>query len=521
MLRVMIVEDNAIYRYAIKTIIRWEDYGFELTTEAINGKQALEYIKERRCDVIITDMSMPEMNGLDLIRQVKRLYPAIKFIALSSFEEFHFVKEAMRLGAQDYLLKHDLEIEGLIQVLEQVKISILKEREKLAEANASDIHLTSLYLKKMMLGENIQSDQTETAGYHFEQTLSRSPYIVQLLRFNANKHEEVIADSMPGKAQSDFLDRIRKENEHFYPIVLSEKQAAVIQSFPHIKSESYMIASALEFADRLVPIARSLQLSLSVGMSRIGAGYSALPDLFRQAEAALFQKIYADRERIFIYREAQPPEEGLHHTWMTQFTLAFRSENMKVIEDKIAYVFEWIQSSRLEMKHVKRLLFDLFALLPVFAAERKMKLNSMNHWHDVLLDSMDNLEPIGEMKEYFLSCCRQIFGQTEIRQSHRQDIRMAVEYINEHYNEDISVANIADVLNLSPNYLSKLFRSETGIRLVEYINQRRIEAAKRLLRETNLKVYEVGEKAGFQETSYFCKVFKELTGVTVTEYRKK
>lgn len=525
MLQVMIVEDNAIYRYAVKSIIQWEDYGFELTTEAINGMQAFNYIQERHYDLVITDISMPEMNGLDLIQQTKQLYPEIKFIALSSFDDFQFVKEAMKLGAEDYLLKHDLETEGLVNTLEQVKSKILKDREKLAKANsqASDLYLSNISLRKLVLGESIPAHKANQALSNIQDKLGRPPYIVHLLHISANKYEEVEADSMLSKARILFLDDIASENEFTYPIALSDQKVVVIQSFLNEKSESRVAQAAHELAGSFILSAKRLQLSVSVGMSQMSMDISDISSLYQQAESNLFQKIYDDQERIFsshVYQGTSSEEIGIHQSFMVKLSFAFKSEDMSVIEEEVTHIFDMINSSRLEMKHVKRLLFDIFALLPVIAAERKMMLNSMNHWHDVLLDSMENLEPIREIREYFLSCCHQIFGQKDVRQSYRKDIQVARNYIHAHYNEDISVADLSIVLNLSPNYLSKLFRSETGKRIVEYINEYRIEAAKKLLRETNLKVYEVGEKTGFQETSYFCKVFKEMTGVTVSEYRK-
>ncbi|MGO4276947.1 response regulator, partial [Paenibacillus sp. TAF58] len=113
MLNAMIVEDNAIYRYAIKTIIRWEDYGFQIVCEALNGVHALDLLQHQQVDLIVTDISMPEMNGIDLIQQVKQKDESIKIVALSSFDDFRFVKEALKLGAEDYLLKHDLEPNAL------------------------------------------------------------------------------------------------------------------------------------------------------------------------------------------------------------------------------------------------------------------------------------------------------------------------------------------------------------------------------------------------------------------------
>jgi len=262
MYKTLVVEDNAVFRYAVRTIVDWASCGFEVAAEAVNGKHALTLLEARRFDLILTDVSMPEMNGIDLLRAVKRQTPDTVIVMLSSYDDFRFVKDSMKIGAEDYLLKHDLEPEAMRQLLEQVK---------------------------------------------------------QLLDKRRAREEE----SLRGAA------------------------------------ETLTAADAGARADT----------------DAAGATYS------------------------------------------------------------------------------------------------------------------------------------------------RKEIRQAVDYIQAHYAEEISIAALARSLGFSANYLSNLFRSETGYRMKEFVNRVRVERAKRLLRDTNLKVYEVAERVGFQDSSYFCKVFKEITGTTVTTGR--
>ena len=120
----LIVEDDVFYRYEIRNFMDWEAYGFQVIGEAMNGKCALDCLKEEIPDLILTDISMPEMNGIELLKQVRECYPRIKCIVLSSYEYFNFVKDAMKLGASDYILKYDLKEQEIISILEKISSEI-------------------------------------------------------------------------------------------------------------------------------------------------------------------------------------------------------------------------------------------------------------------------------------------------------------------------------------------------------------------------------------------------------------
>lgn len=135
----MIVEDDVMYRYAIRTSFHWEKEGYRICGEAINGKHALAMLNECRPQIVITDINMPEMNGIDLILALHQLHPEISIIVLSSYDDFHFVRQAMKFGAKDYLLKHDIDPSELSRVLKE-----LRHEETLADHVSP---LTSVHLK--------------------------------------------------------------------------------------------------------------------------------------------------------------------------------------------------------------------------------------------------------------------------------------------------------------------------------------------------------------------------------------
>lgn len=136
MQNVMIVEDDVMYRYAIRSSVEWEREGFQICGEAINGKHALALLNECRPQVVITDIHMPEMNGIDLIVALQKLDPNIYIIVLSSYDDFQFVRQALKYGAKDYFLKHDLEPETITEILHDYKLTL--NHHKTEEANHVD-----------------------------------------------------------------------------------------------------------------------------------------------------------------------------------------------------------------------------------------------------------------------------------------------------------------------------------------------------------------------------------------------
>jgi YesN/AraC family two-component response regulator len=124
------VDDDQNYRYALNSILDWKVHGFSIVAEAIHGKHALNILKQQDIDIIITDMNMPQLNGVELIKEVKQVYPHIEIIALSSYDDFAFVKEAMRLGARDYVLKHDMKSEDILRAVNEAKANMPRDYSK-------------------------------------------------------------------------------------------------------------------------------------------------------------------------------------------------------------------------------------------------------------------------------------------------------------------------------------------------------------------------------------------------------
>lgn len=163
MWKVLLVDDDQNYRYAVKEIIEWEEFGFQITDEAINGSQAVRKVRSQNFDLVITDMSMPLMSGVEFIKEVKKAFPDLIIVALSAYDDFHFVKESLKEGAIDYILKYDMTEANVREVILCVKDMLMarrKEQEKQGILQNVSIQNTEIKRALVYLNEQYQSNLT-------------------------------------------------------------------------------------------------------------------------------------------------------------------------------------------------------------------------------------------------------------------------------------------------------------------------------------------------------------------------
>ncbi|CAN7519471.1 response regulator [Paenibacillus sp. LjRoot153] len=507
MLNAMIVEDNAIYRYAIKSIIRWEDYGFHIVSEALNGVHALDLLHHQHVDLILTDISMPEMNGIDLIQKVKQQDDSIKIVALSSFDDFRFVKEALKLGAEDYLLKHDLEPESLQQLLRQMKTKIedglhLKRQAAIQNENLQEMwHLLG---RKLIFGELKTIDEMEEQARAIRFPISSGPIAIILIEGEFN--------AISTRALHDEL------GEAPIIVTISDHRTVVMTHFPIEHSERRCREELLQQAAVLMEN-KTEHSPLSVGISSIGYDLKDWKMLYRQAETALEHAIYDGVGQVYPYSGRKPQEAEGVEVSMKSFASAIQSGQFEEIDKQTELFFDLLLARRLSLEELKVVIHEATILTKAAAIGRGTFSSSAEATYRQLNRVLETFPTLQQLKQLFQKWQKELSYESMGNTPFRKEIQAAIAYIEEHYAEDITVAKLAESLHLSSNYVSNLFKSETGLRFVEYLNRYRIRKAKLLLQNPSLKVYEVAEKTGFQETSYFCKVFKELEGKTVKEFR--
>lgn len=485
--RVLIVEDDMNYRFAIRSIVDWEKHGFEIAGEAMHGLQALDILRDTKVDIVLTDMSMPMMDGVSLIREIQKKYQNIVIIALSAYDDFQFVKESLKLGACDYILKQDMTEETLLKVMKEAE-TVISEREKEGRARIEQAVRVAIESSDSM-GKNCELPND------VKESLSAPGYYGVLL---------VNAHMQPGweKDEKAVLCAVHTGNKLFLLCAASGDRSGNNVS----AAGRLLVQSLYQRAGR----------KGVWGVSELTYRPEGLKRLYTQASCACDYACYARETGIFYYEEC--PEslrkrcpdfkgERLDGVEMADFSslvrfvkrqTALMRKNMPPVEqvDKI-YCAVYMEVA---LKHTKQYNRDMME-------QFQMRIKA-----EQFLDEKEGCL-LRELEEFWEKQVVRTMGKSA-------EVKRAMEYIEVHYPDELTLSAVAAEAGLSENYFSNLFKGETGENLMHYINRVRIEKAQYLMENTNLKVYEVAEKVGFKNPAYFSTTFKKITKLSVMEYKK-
>lgn len=491
--KVLIVDDDMNFRYAMKEAIPWAEHGFDVVGEAMHGGQALEFLKTNDADLILTDMDMPIMNGVELTEKVMKQYPQTVVVALSAYDDFGFVKESMRLGAKDYILKQKFDGEAIIQTLLRICREEGEKRGRDLEKEEEERNFI-----QYLLGGSKPQEQT---GSLFKKLAA-----VKLLGL-------CIARLEPGQTIDLKKEKGKLADGLIYQGKVNENDWLFLF---RIQEGISKIRLYTEFSE----IAGSLEAwvgSGAIGCCDDTGGFDQLPQLFGKAELALSYKLYFPEKRLFFYSDMQVLERKRESAYLYRIpagTAMTDPETAKaVLEDMAARVEEYKPVEEYVNKNFVNLYNEY---------RKRMSIHSDGLDAIQYYDEIKKRDSIREKQEYTLELIESDWKKNVILYTGSNvEIGKALEYVHHHYAEELSLKQIADLVGLSENYFSSLFKQEIGENLITYINRVRIQYAKEMLRSETMKVYEIAGKVGYRNTTYFSTMFKKVTGMSVSEFKSR
>lgn len=518
MKKVLIVDDEFLVRLGLKTTIDWAAHGYSIVGEASNGREALDIFDEVNPDILITDIKMPIMDGLELIKNVKQLNKDVQVVILSNYAEFRFARQAVELGVFQYMLKSEITSQNLIDLLKNLKVewqsqSGISEQEenKIQKENYIKAQLFSLPLGRKNMVDMIEPPKEGI--FHGE------TYLVMILYSDISTLTESAVDMM-NKAICALADSTYENPIYCTKIYKDQMFFTIIAEVDG--EESFIYKTALKQCGVLARNASYyFDVSLQGGVSRI-SGAEDFPDMIRQAEAAR-ENCFFEEEKFCLYQDEAVTEmvkvPHISHKKLNHF---FENGDKDGVLEYIESVFLKLKEVR-NYQTIKNVFIDFLAigksLCESFGEIRPQSLESSKFDYDNLVQ----LPTLKSVKDYIVEIYRAIF---EVSHSFEENeysytVRTCISYIEEYYASNISLDDAAKAVNVSKSYLSMLFKQETGTNFVTFLNDYRIRQAKILLSKTNLKIYEVAEKVGFCSPYYFSKIFKDITGMNCKEYKDK
>lgn len=532
MYRVMIVDDEPIIRRGIHNSIPWEKYDMTVVGEAANGQEALDLADQLAPDVVIADICMPEIDGLEMSERLLVKYPGTKIIILTGYEEFEYAQRACKLGITDYVLK-PTDTEELLLILEKAKKSIDSDRNSRIKMEELEHELQE---SMPIIRENYLIRLI--SGIYTLKEISKGRKIL-----NINDHSGIfqvaILDYNSTESGSDFIGHI--EMLHFAvknicrEIVDQEslgwtfynERGQITLLFYFNDSITKPVNLAMEAVDKIQKRVNALlKSSFTVG---VGRAYEHIKDIKRSYEEAKesleYRFIMGDNSIIFIDDMQDGGSRSVCDDLVRiekEIVSCINRNNEDIALTLIDCYFEKVKKQRsITPLWLKAKCYELAGNILMSFSNLGFEKSGASKYLDELYSEIYKSSSINRVIDLMKHFTHEILEIVAVSRNTRirKVIEMGKEYIQKHFNEDISVTEVAEHLYVTPNYLSRIFKKETGEGCAEYINQVRMEKAKALLKNTLYLAYEIAEMVGFRDANYFSLAFKKYTGMSPTEYR--
>ena len=500
MKKVLIVDDDFLVRTYLKQMINWEAHGFYIVGDAKNGREALEILQSSGADILIADVSMPIMDGIELTRQVKKISPRTHILILSCHDDFIYVKEAMKLGIDDYLLKNNLTEETLLDALNKISFDAEENSDIERLALIGRKKLREDFFKAFDAGNDKLNELARDANFDIN---FQTAAALMIIPKNWHEREQLLTEGERENFLSAFSEMALNTCRNLlggrvHPLIFDSERGGFFHWGLIVDGFSK------EIAERLSNFAKlyfNLELKIFISPPR-----KILAEL-----SSAWQKIYDDRadsyyldEKIISVEEISPLEiriaEGLKSSGRELIeALSFTDEDFSVA---LKIFREKLLGAKLHPEILSTFIGELFK------AERN------------LLPSPLQAENFSEWFSRLEKFLRELRGRQGKDYLHPA-IRLALKYIEAHYHEDISQSDVAEAVHLNPSYFSTLFKKSLDKGFSDYLTELRIEHIKERLATTSEKIKNIAAAGGFSDYQYFVKVFKKNTGLTPGQYREK
>ncbi|OCT12580.1 hypothetical protein A8709_32715 [Paenibacillus pectinilyticus] len=523
---VMIVDDEALVRVGLQSIIDWNAKGYQLLGAYKNGQEALEAIRIQAPDILLTDIRMPEMDGLELISEIRSSNIEMNILILSSYEEFEYLRKSIQLGVQDYIQKLRMDPDELLNILDNLPYTKQPrnsgfESEHLSEMNekqellASTRQISGIQVNKdlvylgryLLLSEKWKSSGDRLAWIVMMPVQRERPYLESEL-----KALSVLITDIMGRLNG--LQFIGIDGLELHGVFITEGQDMRDQQYRQLTSE-------LKESVR-----HNLNIEIIIGGSQISLLTTSLSKLRKEAELMLLQGFYHG-PGVYVEDKAYELRELTEEEWM----LYRKAVQPFVINLDVEGLCQWM-GKHLTSQIMQILPQDAIRLCRIFyyAIVEQLQFRYPEYYHKAeeqlssftvemeVLDFRLSWQDVVAVTQKLMMACLSAIHKLQDRSPWVEE---TINYMNIHYGESLRLDDMAEKVHFSGSYFSQKFYQETGQHFSDYLAQIRIRKAIELYKQKDLGTEEIAAQVGYPNANYFTKVFKKVTGKTLSEYLER
>ena len=525
----IIVEDEDITRLGLRDCVSWEDYDINVVFEASDGLEALQFIEQNHVDIVLTDVKMPLMDGIELVERIRENNKNIKVIFISGHWDMQYLKSAFHLEAIDYILKPIIpkELHNMLTKVTQLCIQEQQQEELFNEMK------DKLEQSMPVLRERFFSELINERYYSKEEVIERSSfleiilnpndyYCVMTLVYNPEFIDEKSAKNITLRLipiREILEEELKKFNA--YCINENNNELCIIIQFDSPVEHEQMI----DLAKRLKStVNHSVSEFITIGIGKVLQGIENIGESYRQSLHAAEQSVFLGNNNVIHIADVEKVSRkvGYYSTKdITDIINYVRTGKSEEIKKSVSALFRRLkQNPKIHISYVRNICLELIVTINLQLMEYKVIREDENQeytWEELF--TILNIDEIQEwITNQMVQACEKILSvQTNTSNNIVYMIKKAVE---ENFCENISIQNLADELFLTPNHLYMLFKKETGETFNQYLTRYRMEKAKEYLSEPKYKLYQITEMVGYSDSDYFTKLFKKHTNYTPSRYRE-
>lgn len=494
----IIVDDESVARHGISTLLSKHSPLWKIVGSFADGQSALQFIKKtcNSLDLIISDICMPNMNGLELIRVAKTLHPSVSVIFVSGYDEFEYARSALTLKADAFLLK-PLVSKEFYQELDRI-LEIRKLQSQNADFPSSNPPHRISYLNFLfneLLRGNISIRPL------FESIVCQIPpsYHIVVLKSAVSYLQDNSSFNLPPENISNPFFVFSIEPSYFALILTSEGGDAQLQQFAQINPHFFF------------------------GISQRKLDAKELSIAYQEAYIAVNQSLYSQaipkKYKIFIYQELKSKSIPFPQELCIRIVNAMGAGDLSSAENGLTLFFTAIRKERLPINQLEDWIKRLLYLISNLVEQTPFEFPG----YDVnnIIKKLPCFQTLEEIHLFFSTYTLKITKQMQVllKKRHHTKIEQIKQYVHIHYAEDLSLERLSEHFGISASHISNLFHTVTGTKLISYITNIRLEEAKKLLRNTDDCIYHIALQVGFSDAGYFNRIFKKEVGISPKTYR--
>ncbi|MEF2879270.1 MAG: response regulator [Blautia sp.] len=503
MIKIMLVDDEVLALNYLRNLVDWEKLGFEITGCASSGKKALEMYERSRPDVVISDIKMVGMDGLELAMRLKEKDPQLIFLLLSAYQDFEYAKKGIQYGVKNYLLKHELSEETLEKELEQIKEHYYKnsKREKVYQ--------------KYLASQLIRNQGNETGK---ELSTLGNRFCLVMVQRSSRFCDGTLHDT---EFTSDVLERLERKAEtpeqdilyYVSDVSITGNTVVILYRIDNTASK-YLINTLIDQKCRSIKDAwkeaakGELRILYSEEISQ-----REISSVFRKMAGQIRYSSFWKEDVCALYKLPQIiPEERV--SWGRQLDDLREAvyKNSTEIQEMLVYLFEQVNFPYGRLEGLR----ELIHLLEQMLCEIEEKEGFIRE------KRQENCYRLKDIQKYYVT--HYVLAAEKIRETEDKKYSKTVvdilRYIRKNYQQELNLDILGDVFQMNGVYLAQIFKKEVGTTFLKYLTGLRMEAAKRLLESGECNITEAAEKVGYKSGQYFSQIFLKNVGMKPQEYRK-